>query len=183
MESIGEMLREARHNKKASLEDASRATKIKVEILEKLESDEFDRLAAPMYTKGFLKLYAEYLGMDSQSVVEMYIRSQGGLRRTGLSIETEASARARRRTELKLPLRSVAMVVGALTVAVIGIFGVRAAWSHWKQRPVETAAATATTPATPTSQQPATLPKADFEAFYQPATKASPELLEAPPTK
>ena len=58
MESIGDTLREARHNKRSSLEDASRATKIKMEILEQLEADEFDRLAAPTYTKGFLKLYA-----------------------------------------------------------------------------------------------------------------------------
>jgi len=83
MDSIGETLREARHNKKASLEDASRATKIKFEILEQLEADEFDRIAAPAYTKGFLKLYSEYLGLDSQSITEAYLRSQGGLRRRG----------------------------------------------------------------------------------------------------
>jgi hypothetical protein len=53
MESIGETLSEARQAKRASLEDASRATKIKIEILEQLEADEFDRLAAPTYTKGF----------------------------------------------------------------------------------------------------------------------------------
>src|SRR6266404_7902177 len=67
MESIGEILREARHNKRASLEDASRATRIKMDILEQLEADEFDKLAAPAYTKGFLKLYSEYLGLDSQA--------------------------------------------------------------------------------------------------------------------
>ncbi len=78
MESIGENLREARHNKKVSLEDASRATRIKIDILEQLESDEFDRLAAPTYTKGFLRLYAEYLGLDSQSSVDAYLKSQGG---------------------------------------------------------------------------------------------------------
>ena len=72
MESIGENLREARHNRKVSLEDASRATRIKIEILEQLESDEFDRLPAPAYTKGFLKLYAEYLGLDSQSIVDAH---------------------------------------------------------------------------------------------------------------
>ena len=83
MESIGEILREARHHKRASLEDASRATRIKMDILEQLEADEFDRLAAPAYTKGFLKLYSEYLGLDSQAMVDAYLRSQGGLRRQG----------------------------------------------------------------------------------------------------
>lgn len=172
MESIGETLREARHNKRASLEDASRATKIKVEILERLESDEFENLAAPMYTKGFIKLYAEYLGIDSQSVVDTYVRSQGGLRRTGLSIETEVSAR-RDRPELKLPLRSVVMVVAALTLAVVAIFVVPALWSHWKHRKTEPVA---TAPQSP-------LPNADFDAIYQPATKPAPEVLEPPPAK
>ena len=53
MESIGDTLREARHNKRASLEDASRATKIKMEILEQLEADEFDRMVARLTPKGF----------------------------------------------------------------------------------------------------------------------------------
>src|SRR5260370_3949503 len=121
MESIGETLREARHQKRASLEDASRATRIKMEILEQLEADEFDRLAAPTYTKGFLKLYAEYLGLDSQWVVETYLRSQGGLRRQGLHMETEKTIRARKPSELHLPLRSVGLAVAGLTVAVFAV--------------------------------------------------------------
>ena len=83
MESIGEILREARHHKRVSLEDASRATRIEMDILEQLEADEFNKLAAPAYTKGFLKLYSEYLGLDSQAMVDAYLRSQGGLRRAG----------------------------------------------------------------------------------------------------
>src|SRR5579863_9513910 len=118
MESIGENLREARHNRKVSLEDASRATRIKIDILEQLESDEFDRLAAPTYTKGFLRLYAEYLGLDSQSIVDAYLRSQGGLRRQGLHMETEKTIRARKPRELQLPLRSVGLVVFGLSLTV-----------------------------------------------------------------
>ncbi len=174
MESIGEMLRQARHNKRASLEDASRATKVKVDILEKLEAGEFDQLVAPLYTKGFLKLYADYLGMDSQAIVDEYVRSQGGLRRQGLTIETAVSAKAKRKMpELKLPVRSVVMVVAALTVGIVAIVGVRAAWSHWKHRE--------TRPVAVVTQSP--LPRADFDAIYQPATKPAPELLESPAAK
>ena len=111
MESIGETLREARHNKKASLEDAARATKIKLDILERLEADEFNQLAAPMYTKGFLKLYAEFLGLDAPAIVDAYLKSQGGLRRQGLHIETEAAIRAKKPRELQLPMGSVVQKV------------------------------------------------------------------------
>ena len=188
MESIGENLREARHHKKVSLEDASRATKIKMEILEQLEADEFDKMVAPAYTKGFLKLYSEYLGLDSQGVVEAYLRSQGGLRRQGLHVETEKSIRAHKRPELQLPLRSVALVVVAVTLVVfLAVLG--KTWALKRaSRPAQPVAAATTTsaqtaPTTPaTTAQPA-VPKADFDAYYVPKTKPAPELLEPVPTK
>src|SRR5260221_8044087 len=118
MESIGETLRQARENRRVSLEDASRVTKVKLDILQHLEADEFDRLAGPMYAKGFLKLYAEYLGLDAQVVMDSYLRSQGGLRRQGLKVETEATIRARKPNELHLPMRRVVTVVAALSLVV-----------------------------------------------------------------
>jgi cytoskeletal protein RodZ len=173
MESIGDTLREARHNKRASLEDVSRATKIKMEILEQLEADEFDRMVAPAYTKGFLKLYAEYLGLDSQSVAEAYLRSQGGLRRQGLHMETEKAIRAHKRPELQLPLRSVALVVLALTVVVfLAVLG-----KSWSLRHTAVPAQPAPTMQTATAQP--AVPKADFDAYYQPKTKPAPEILES----
>jgi cytoskeletal protein RodZ len=175
MESIGETLREARHNKKASLEDASRATKIKFEILEQLEADEFDRLAAPAYTKGFLKLYAEYLGLDSHAVVEEYLRSQGGLRRQGLHVETEKTIRARKRPELKLPLGSVALVVVGVTVAVFGVVLGKNLLSH-------RAAKRATAPVV-SKPAAAAVPTADFDAYYHPKAKPAAELTEPAPAK
>lgn len=174
MESIGETLREARHSKKASLEDASRATKIKFEILEQLEADEFDRLAAPAYTKGFLKLYAEYLGLDSHVVVEEYLRSQGGLRRQGLHVETEKTIRARKPSELKLPLGSVALVVVGVSVAVFGVILGKNLLSH---RTAKTAAPVAPKPAA------VAVPTADFDAYYHPKSKPAVELVEPAPAK
>ncbi len=162
-ESIGETLREARHRKRASLEDASRATKIKIEILEKLEADEFNALAAPMYTKGFLKLYAEYLGLDAASVVEAYLKSQGGLRRQGLRVETEAQIRARKPRELQLPIAAVVRVVAALTLAAVAVMAARHWWTHRAGR--------ASKPAT-------TLPMADFDAMYKPKNPPAPETLD-----
>lgn len=179
-ESIGEILRQARHNKRASLEEASRATKIKLEILEKLESDEFDRLAAPMYTKGFLKLYSEYLGLDSQSVVDSYLRSSGGLRREGLKVETEAAIRARPRRELQLPPRSVVLVVAALTIAVVAaVIG----WNLWNRRVADSPQTISAQPPRAAAAAAAPVPQADFDAYYKPATRPAPELLEPPTGK
>lgn len=176
MESIGENLREARHNKKVSLEDASRATRIKIDILEQLESDEFDRLAAPTYAKGFLKLYAEYLGLDGQSIVEAYLRSQGGLRRQGLHMETEKAIRARKPRELQLPLRSVGLVVLGVTAAVLIVVVGKSVLSRHHSAAMQPGivSANATTSAQPD------VPKADFDAYYQPKPKPPMELVETP---
>ncbi len=180
MESIGETLRQARHNKKASLEDASRATKIKFDILEQLEADEFDRLAAPAYTKGFLKLYSEYLGLDSQTIIDAYLRSQGGLRRQGLHVETEKAIRARKPRELQLPLRSVALVVVGLTVAVFGVVLGKSIFSRHAARAepaIQQPQPVAAKP--PIAAGPAAIPTADFDAYYQPKARPAPELLES----
>ncbi|MCG3148533.1 MAG: hypothetical protein PCFJNLEI_01977 [Verrucomicrobiae bacterium] len=167
MDSIGEQLRAARHAKKLSLDDVARVTKIKVDILEKIEAEDYAHLSAPMYTKGFIKMYAEHLGLDGPAFVNAYLRSQGGLRRQGLHIETEAQIQARRQRELQLPLGSVLRVVAALTVAVVLAFGLHHWWTNRQTTPAPAA-------------NPAALPVADFEAYYQPKTKPAPVLLEPP---
>lgn len=162
-ESIGEILRVARHNKKASLEDAARATKIKFETLERLEADDFNALPAPTYTKGFLKLYAEYLGLDGAEIVAGYLKSQGGLRREGLHVESEAVIRARKGRELQLPIAAVVRVVALLTaVVVLGVL-VHYFWVHRSHT---------------TAAKPASLPDAGFEAVYQPKSRPPAELIE-----
>ncbi len=167
MESIGETLRTARHTKKVSLEDVARVTKIKIDKLEKLEADDFVGLAAPMYTKSFLKMYADYLGIDSASLVETYLKSQGGLRRQGLQLETEATLQARRASELELPVGLVIRAVAVVAVfAVISFVG----YQVWLQRQAFVLPA----------QKPAVFPVADFEAYYQPKTQPTPVVLEAP---
>jgi cytoskeletal protein RodZ len=184
MQPIGQILREARHAKMATLEDAARATRVKLDILEKLEADEFDQLVAPMYTKGFIKLYAEYLGLDSQAVVNAYLKSQGGLRRQGLHVETEAAIRARRPSELQLPVRGVIRAVAAVTLAVVLGLAIHHFRSHRAQAaskapaPQPVAQAAPPTPAPQVAAPAAVLPKADIEAYYQPKNPPAPELLD-----
>ncbi len=162
MPTIGEILRTARHNKQATLEDASRATKIKVEILERLESDEFTGLGAPMYVKGFLKLYADYLGLDSRVIADTYLQSQGGLRRQGLRLETQATLMAERQNELRLPLGAVIAVVGGLSLLLLVWWGIRTWENHRADSP----------------PKPVTLPHVNVEPIYQPKTKPLAETLE-----
>ncbi len=72
MASLGEILTSAREAKGATASEAAEATKMMVQHIDALEREEYDKIAAPIYVKGFLKIYAEYLGLDPDEVIEHY---------------------------------------------------------------------------------------------------------------
>jgi cytoskeletal protein RodZ len=64
--TIGETLTQTRLDRKLTLKSVSEATAIRVKYLEALESDDFDSLPSPVQARGFLRIYADYLGLDSE---------------------------------------------------------------------------------------------------------------------
>jgi cytoskeletal protein RodZ len=72
MPTIGETLREAREKQKISVDVAAKAVKVKNEVLEGVEKDDFSRFAAPLYARGILRLYATFLGLEPETLVEEY---------------------------------------------------------------------------------------------------------------
>jgi cytoskeletal protein RodZ len=62
-ESIGVKLKKARQEKGLSLEEVRKKTKIHLNILKALEGDSLTNLS-PIYLKGFLKIYCNFLGVD-----------------------------------------------------------------------------------------------------------------------
>jgi cytoskeletal protein RodZ len=72
MPSIGETLRTARNQKGASEETVAKILKIKVERLKDLEENRFDRFAAPVYVRSFIRNYANYLEIDGLPLVQQY---------------------------------------------------------------------------------------------------------------
>lgn len=69
--SVGRILKETRTVKNISLESASKGTRIHVNILKAMESDATKSLG-PVYTKSFLKLYAEYLDLNKEEILKRY---------------------------------------------------------------------------------------------------------------
>lgn len=74
--TLGEKLKEIRNEKRISLSEASRATKIQVKYLEKLEEGRFQELPADVYVKGFLRSYAAYLGVGESTLLKSYDRER-----------------------------------------------------------------------------------------------------------
>ena len=72
MFEIGNSLREARLRRGIDLAQAELATKIRGKYLRALEDEQFAVLPAQTYVKGFLRTYAEYLGLDGQLYVDEF---------------------------------------------------------------------------------------------------------------
>jgi cytoskeleton protein RodZ len=72
MQNIGEQLEEARKRKGISLREASEATKIRSDFLSNIEKNQFDFELPEIYKRGFVKNYANYLGLDANSILSDY---------------------------------------------------------------------------------------------------------------
>ncbi len=65
----GEILRAKREEKQLTLLQAAQSTSIKPEILQALEEDRLDVIPSKAQYRGFMRLYASYLGVDSQAIL------------------------------------------------------------------------------------------------------------------
>jgi hypothetical protein len=72
MFDIGSSLREARLRQELDFPELEERTKIRPKYLRALEDERFDILPAPTYVRGFLRSYAETLGLDGQPFVDEY---------------------------------------------------------------------------------------------------------------
>ena len=72
MFEIGNSLREARVRQQLELTEVELATKIRARYLRALEEEAFEALPAQTYVKGFLRTYADYLGLDGQLYVDEF---------------------------------------------------------------------------------------------------------------
>jgi cytoskeletal protein RodZ len=72
MFDIGSSLREARLRQNLDFPELEERTKIRPKYLRALEDERFDLLPAPTYVRGFLRSYADALGLDGQPFVDEY---------------------------------------------------------------------------------------------------------------
>ena len=128
MFEIGASLREARTRQGLDFAEMEQRTKVRAKYLRLLEEEGFDQLPAHTYIKGFLRIYAESLGLDGGLYVEEYnSRFVAG--------EDETVVRARRAPQQvphgrsrRRERRESRVVVAALVVIVLVTALVIAAW-------------------------------------------------------
>ena len=78
---IGALLAAKRGERGLTLQQAAKATHIRLEHLTALEADEPELIPAPVYARGYLRTYARYLGLDAESLVASLPRPVQDMRR------------------------------------------------------------------------------------------------------
>jgi Helix-turn-helix domain/RodZ C-terminal domain len=124
MFDIGSSLREARLRQELDFPELEERTKIRPKYLRALEDERFEILPAPTYVRGFLRSYAEALGLDGQPFVDEYNS------RFTVGEDDDAPLRARRAPEARRergPRESRMAVVALVAIAVTTAL-VIAAW-------------------------------------------------------
>jgi cytoskeletal protein RodZ len=74
MVRVGQRLHKERLQKKLSLEDIAKATKIKSSFLAAIERGEYSKLPSPAYAQGFVRNYASYLGLPKAEITALFRR-------------------------------------------------------------------------------------------------------------
>ena len=69
---LGRLLQKARDDRKVTLAAAEAATRIRVKYLAALESGDYDLLPGDVTTRGFLRNYAQYLGLDPSELIQRF---------------------------------------------------------------------------------------------------------------
>jgi cytoskeleton protein RodZ len=70
--AFGETLRQARVARRITLEDAERDTRIPLKYLAALEEQEYGALPSPVYARGVLRAYCEYLGLEPTALLDAF---------------------------------------------------------------------------------------------------------------
>jgi cytoskeleton protein RodZ len=115
---IGEVLKRARRRLGLDIRTVEQRTKIRIKYLRALENEQWELLPGHAYAKGFLRTYAQLLGVDADTLVEEY-------RRVAEAADRHPPGELRRPVRLgdpsgRGPRGAVAVV--AVVAAVLGVF-------------------------------------------------------------
>src|SRR5439155_2612240 len=75
--SLALWLRAGRSQRKLSIDDVAKITKIQRRVLEKLEAGQLDGLPAEVFVRGFVRSFARCVGLDEAEAIERFGECQG----------------------------------------------------------------------------------------------------------
>jgi cytoskeletal protein RodZ len=117
--TIGELLRAAREEKKLTIEQVNKETRISVQTLRSLERDDFGAFPSETYLKGFLRNYADFLGLDGNALWTMMGSRAGATAGAGPSWEIEGSIKEEKLGPPRIVRRLILPLLVVLVVVLV----------------------------------------------------------------
>jgi cytoskeleton protein RodZ len=117
---IGNSLREARERQGLGYPEIELATKIRAKYIRALEEEDFTSIPGDAYIRGFLRTYAEYLGLDGDVYIDEYASRFITSWRDELPPKPER--RRIRRRERPVERRVVLLVLAGIVVVAVLVF-------------------------------------------------------------
>src|SRR6266851_5871970 len=114
MGRLGDQMRAQRERMGLTLEQAAEDTRIREKFLKALENGDYHSLPGAVYTKGFLRNYAEYLDLDQEELVVLFHQERG----------TVAPEPARRFQPMRPIMRRSLIFTPAVLVPVVVLAGI-----------------------------------------------------------
>lgn len=121
---IGSDLRRARTRREIELSEVEAATRIRTRFLHAIEREEWDALPGGVYTRSFIRTYANFLGLDGDRLADDYRHQVEDAQRPEAAVAAPAP-RSKRNAGLRAsPLPLVLAVGGVILVAVVAILAI-----------------------------------------------------------
>jgi transcriptional regulator with XRE-family HTH domain len=126
MASIGQELKRERELRGITLKEIADTTKINIRFLRALEEDRLDLLPEEFFTRGIIRTYAKYLGLDEQSILNTYLEGlQAQEKKEPSDEDKKIEVRERYKispNEKKIPLLFILLVIVIISFIVVLYF-------------------------------------------------------------
>lgn len=184
MAPVGAYLRELRVKRGLSLEELARVTRVASRYLEALESDAFDALPAPVFTRGFIRAYCQAVGASPEEALARYDAREDREGKEAEAAPKPAAARAAAVPAVTAagdgePRARSAILVSFVLLVILGValFAVALVTQPAREQRVERAAP----PVTATEPAPAPPVASITPAPEPPRATPAPAVKPAPP--
>lgn len=192
MPTVGEILRSEREKKGLTIKDIEKATSIRALYLSAIEEDNYSIVPGEVYLKGFIRNYANYLGLDSQKIIDVYRQSKTPVAETLDPIADTADKHAdhtnkagkKDTTEENRNGQTSTIKWGAAVAIVVVLAGFGWWWAEGRsdQNPAQQAKPSPTAPAPvpqPAPQAPGSPAPLQQPTAQMPAAAAKPVVISA----
>lgn len=117
MRTVGQVLKGERERKFYTLDEIEQATKIRKELLQALEADQYSKLPPPTFVQGFIKNYGKFLGLDSNKLLAIFRREFSEGKNPPRILDSFANPLDKKRFKI-----TPARVLSILVLGLISIF-------------------------------------------------------------